>query len=132
MPSPTSRYPKNWPKIALAIKEREDWHCYRCGVRGLRPGEKLISAKRRAFLIQVHHWDCNPANNSLENLVALCTVCHLHMHRKHHGTITIGQRTLVLDIERRLPERAAHKKPVMVQLSLWERGRRWQQLGLWD
>ena len=132
MPSPTSRYPKDWPKIARAIKEREDWHCYLCGIRGLRPGEKLISAKSRASLIQVHHWDCNPANNRPENLVALCTVCHLHTHRKHHGTILAGQRILPLNVESRLPPRSVRRVPLVVQLNLWERGSRWQQLGLWD
>jgi hypothetical protein len=56
-PNPKSRYPIDWKEIALNIKEREGWHCYRCGVLGLRPGERLFSPKDRAFLIQVHHWD---------------------------------------------------------------------------
>jgi hypothetical protein len=132
MPTPTSRYPKDWPQIAFAIKEREGWHCHHCGIRGLRPGEKLNSAKGRAFLIQVHHCDCNPANNSPENLVALCTVCHLHAHRKHHGTIAVGQGILALGVESRLPLRSARRVPVIVQLDLWSRGVWWRQLGLWD
>jgi hypothetical protein len=52
-----SRYPTDWPQIALAIKEREGWHCHRCGIQGLRPGDRLFSPKDRALLIQVHHWD---------------------------------------------------------------------------
>ena len=47
-----SRYPVDWKEIALTIKEREGWHCYRCGVLGLRPGERLFSAKDRAYLIR--------------------------------------------------------------------------------
>ncbi len=43
----TSRYPTDWKEIALTIKEREGWHCYRCGVLGLRPGERLFSQKDR-------------------------------------------------------------------------------------
>jgi hypothetical protein len=132
MPGELSRYPDNWKEIALAIKEREGWHCYRCGVRCLRPGEKLFSAKSRAFLIQVHHWDCDPGNNNPENLVALCTVCHLHMHRQRHGSIAVGQGMLGLDVARCLPSRSAPRMPLAVQLMLWERLERYRQLELWD
>lgn len=125
-----SRYPDNWPKISLSIKQREGWHCYRCGVRGLRPGEKLFSAKDRAFLIQVHHWDGDPGNNSPDNLVALCTVCHLHMHRQRHGSIAIGQGVLPFNVERRFPGRSAPRIPLAVQLDLWKKGSQWRQLEL--
>jgi hypothetical protein len=114
-----SRYPTDWKEIALTIKEREGWHCYRCGVLGLRPGERLFSPKDRAFLIQVHHWDCDPANNHSENLVALCTVCHLGMHRKQRGSILEGQGGLALIVEHRLPPPAMRRKPLPVQLGLW-------------
>jgi hypothetical protein len=130
MSKEVSRYPENWKEIALAIKEREGWHCYRCGVRCLRPGEKLFSAKSRAFLIQVHHWDCDPGNNSPENLVALCTVCHLHMHQQRHGSVVVGQGVLRLRVKRSLPGRAGRRMPMAVQLGLWGEGNRSRQLEL--
>jgi hypothetical protein len=127
-----SRYPTDWKVIALHVKEREGWHCYRCGVLGLRPGERLFSPKDRAFLIQVHHWDCNPGNNCDENLVALCTVCHLHMHRKKRGSILPGQGGLALAVEHRLPSPAPRRKPVAVQLGLWNTRTLYRQMELWD
>jgi hypothetical protein len=105
-----SRYPTDWKVIALHVKEREGWHCYRCGVLGLRPGERLFSPKDRAFLIQVHHWDCDPGNNCDENLVALCT----------------------LAVEHRLPSPAPRRKPVAVQLGLWNTRTLYRQMELWD
>ena len=126
-----SRYSTDWKEIALTIKEREGWHCYRCGILGLRPGERLFSPKDRAFLIQVHHWDCNPSNNQQENLVALCTVCHLSMHRKHRGSILEGQGRLKLIIEHRLPPPAIRRKPFSVQLGLFGNYSRYRQLELY-
>jgi hypothetical protein len=128
----TSRYPADWKEIALNIKEREGWHCYRCGILGLRPGERLFSPKDRAYLIQVHHWDCDPANNCSENLVALCTVCHLGMHRKHRGSILEGQGGLALIVEHRLPPPAMRRKPLPVQLGLWNSRIMCRQMELWD
>jgi hypothetical protein len=125
-----SRYPTDWPQIALAIKEREGWHCHRCGIQGLRPGDRLFSPKDRAFLIQVHHWDYDPSNNCSENLVALCTVCHLSLHQKR-GSILEGQGRLALIVEHRLPPPAARRKPWPVQLGLWGSHCRYRQLDLW-
>jgi hypothetical protein len=48
----TSRYPIDWKEIALNIKEREGWHCYRCGILGLRPGERLYSPKQRGSILE--------------------------------------------------------------------------------
>jgi hypothetical protein len=127
-----SRYPTDWPQIALAIKEREGWHCHRCGIQGLRPGDRLFSPKDRAALIQVHHWDYDPSNNCSENLVALCSVCHLGMHRKQRGSILEGQGDLALEVERSLPPPAMRRKPFAVQLGLFGSHSRYQQLELWD
>jgi hypothetical protein len=124
-----SRYPANWREIALAIKKQEGWHCYRCGVRCQRMGDRLVSARQRAFLMQVHHWDCDPQNNGAENLAALCTVCHLHMHRGQRGSVLPGQGVLPLKVESCLPPRAGWRMPIVVQLGLW--GVRERQLELW-
>jgi hypothetical protein len=136
----TPRYPSDWPQIAQclrqafanAIKEREGWHCHRCGIQGLRPGDRLFSPRDRAFLIQVHHWGCNPSNNCEENLVALCTVCHLQQHRRQRGSILEGQRGLALIVEHRLPPPAIRRKPFPVQLGLFGSHSRYRQLELWE
>ena len=59
-----------------------------------------ISRKIRSkYTAQVHHRDRQPANNNPDNLVALCTGCHLHYHQGQKGNITPGQLSLRLEIE---------------------------------
>ena len=73
-----NRYPENWKQLALAVKESANWQCQRCGRLCLKPGETLPdNLKRRAYVLQVHHWNLDPSDNRLENLVALCSSCHL-------------------------------------------------------
>ena len=33
-------------------------------------------------MLQVHHIDENPGNNNLENLIPLCSVCHLQIEKE--------------------------------------------------
>ncbi|WP_409350566.1 HNH endonuclease, partial [Synechocystis salina] len=42
----------------------------------------------------VHHCDYDPGNNSPSNLMALCSPCHLHYHRRQQGNISPGQLSL--------------------------------------
>ncbi len=73
-------YPDNWEEIATSVKEEANWECFKCGRVGIKPGEKSLDLSkfpRRAFILQVHHWDRNPSNNRRENLVCLCSPCHL-------------------------------------------------------
>lgn len=78
-------YPPDWPAIATAIKAAADWRCQDCGMQCYRPGERHIDRRRT---MSVHHLgapkddgspgdmhdkqDCRP-----ENLLALCSACHL-------------------------------------------------------
>jgi hypothetical protein len=98
-----SRYPKDWPKIATALKEREQWRCYRCGVQCFSPSRRPLhgfrDSKRRIYLLQVHHWDGQPENNDLSNLVCLCTRCHLYVHRRRGGSVLI-ERDQITNINR--------------------------------
>jgi hypothetical protein len=93
-------YPENWKEIAAAVKLASGWRCYKCGILGLRPGEKppnLTKSQRRAYTLQVHHWNCDPSDNRLENLVCLCSACHLYCHRFGRGNISPGQLSLFFE-----------------------------------
>lgn len=34
------------------------------------------------FCLDIHHVDCNPINNELNNLAVLCCMCHKKLHKK--------------------------------------------------
>jgi predicted HNH restriction endonuclease len=94
-----SRYPYNWKEIANAVKESVDWRCQKCDKLCLKPGEKtshLTKSQRRAYTLQVHHWNFNPADNRRGNLAPLCSGCHLYYHRFGRGNISPGQLELEL------------------------------------
>jgi hypothetical protein len=80
--------------LAKSIKEKSDWCCDKCGRVCLRPGNKTNSDKPCAYNLQVHHWDRNPSNNRVENLISLCSGCHLSYHRVGRGNISPGQLSL--------------------------------------
>ncbi|MEA5578667.1 HNH endonuclease signature motif containing protein [Anabaena sp. UHCC 0451] len=92
-------YPKHWKELAKSIKENSGWRCQKCDRVCLRPGEKPNTTKPRAYNLQVHHWNRNPADNRPENLVALCPKCHLSYHRGGKGNISVGQLSL-FDVSR--------------------------------
>jgi hypothetical protein len=97
-----SGYPENWNQIATQIKQRSGYCCQRCGMQCLPPGRGYRHLSRRVrskYTAQVHHRDRQPANNNPENLVTLCTGCHLHYHQGQKGNITPGQLSLPLEIE---------------------------------
>jgi len=66
------RYPKDWETIAYEIKKKAGFRCEHCGSLSI-PGR----------ILTVHHLDRDPCNNSLDNLVALCQVCHLRIQAKY-------------------------------------------------
>jgi hypothetical protein len=117
-----SRYPMNWREIATDLKKKEKWQCYACGLQCLNPETMVLKgfsdSKKRMYLLQVHHWDLMPENNSPENLVCLCTSCHLGIHRRS-GKTTPGQ-LILFDISPwySLPGKAKLIKKRAVQLKL--------------
>lgn len=62
-------YPDNWEELAGAIKAAAGWQCEACD----HPHDP---ASGHTLTVD-HVVDHNPANVALENLVALCQVCHL-------------------------------------------------------
>ena len=88
-------YPDNWKELATSVKALKDWKCQKCGRMCIKPGQKIPSdwsnSQRRAYTLQVHHWNRNPADNRISNLAALCPACHLFYHTRGRGNISPGQ-----------------------------------------
>ncbi len=91
MPS-SSRYPSNWKELSLSLKNKANWTCQKCGRKCIEPGQKVPSdwtvSKRMAYTLQAHHWDRDPSNSSLDNLICVCTGCHLDLHRGYRGNLS--------------------------------------------
>lgn len=88
------RYPKHWKEIALAIKEKADWKCAKCLMQCLRPGEDtagLTKSERTAKTLVVHHHNRIPEDCRPENLIPLCTSCHLSYHNRQQSNVSPGQ-----------------------------------------
>jgi predicted HNH restriction endonuclease len=89
-----SRYPDDWDKIAFEVKEKADWQCAKCRMQCLKPGENiagLTKSERTRKTLTVHHANYQPEDNRLENLIPLCTGCHLSLHTDKRGNISVGQ-----------------------------------------
>ena len=127
MPMKREFYPKNWNQIASQVKEAANWKCSKCNRPCRRPKQsweefqyylykcvseslaaECLTYPRRFVLTTAHYPDPNPANVSLDNLHAWCSVCHLRadaqLHasratqtkkqRKHQALEAAGQLTL--------------------------------------
>jgi hypothetical protein len=55
MPMIRSLYPENWEAIALAIKDKADWHCEECGKPCRRP--KVSWDEFVEWLLEHPNWD---------------------------------------------------------------------------
>ena len=98
MPKP-KRYPDNWQEIALSVKENAGWRCAKCHQQCLRPGKQsgLTKSERCALTLTVHHRNRIPEDNRPENLIALCTACHLSYHNRRQSNVSPGQLSLFPD-----------------------------------
>ena len=90
------RYPENWKAIAFTKKLSVNWRCEECGLKCIDPAFKsdMSLSERSRRKLQVHHSDYDPENNSPENLIALCSGCHLSKHSMKRGNVTPGQLSL--------------------------------------
>jgi hypothetical protein len=93
------RYPDNWQEIALSMKENAGWRCTKCHQQCLRPGKQsgLTKSERCALTLTVHHRNRIPEDNRPENLIALCTACHLSYHNRGQSNVSPGQLSLFPD-----------------------------------
>ncbi len=80
MPMQQSLYPPDWPEIAFHEKCRAGWMCEECGADCI---DDHPSTQRNK--LTVHHLDHNPANCAPENLIALCSICHLRRDARWHA-----------------------------------------------
>lgn len=84
MPMRAELYPENWSVIALTIKANANWTCQLCHKPCIKSGDStpgLSTSEKARRILSVHHRDRNPTNNHASNLMALCTPCHLGVHR---------------------------------------------------
>jgi hypothetical protein len=72
MPNSKNKYPKAFYDARPAVLDRAQNRCEACGAENHKPHPVSLKMVR----LQVHHKDKNPYNNDLENLRALCAICH--------------------------------------------------------
>jgi 5-methylcytosine-specific restriction endonuclease McrA len=80
-PENRARYPRDWKRISLSIRERAGGKCEWCPAQNGQPhpvtGSKVV--------LTVAHLDHTPENCDPDNLRALCQRCHLTYDAKHHA-----------------------------------------------
>ena len=69
------RYHPEWSTISRYVRELFNYYCSRCG-------QDCRNSVNAEMMLQVHHIDENPGNNTLENLIPLCASCHLKIERE--------------------------------------------------
>ena len=94
MPMVKERYPANWKQIAREAKEAAAWRCQHCGMQCRQPDEPFDTHRRT---LTVHHINHQPEDCRRENLIALCSGCHLRADAQWHA-------------ETRRKRREAHEK----------------------
>jgi len=67
-------YPKLYYKNRQIAIDRDENKCQCCGCE---------NGKLNTNKLGVHHIDVNKLNNSLSNLITLCTQCHISLHSKY-------------------------------------------------
>lgn len=67
-----ARYPRDWPAISRAIRERAGWTCEECGAANGEPHP--ITGSR--VVLTVAHLDHVPEHCEPDNLRAWCQRCH--------------------------------------------------------
>lgn len=69
------RYHDQWSQISRHVRLLFNQLCARCG-------KDCASPDGQHSQLQVHHIDENPGNNAIENLIPLCSVCHLQIEKE--------------------------------------------------
>jgi hypothetical protein len=103
------RYREDWEDFSHTLKCAAKWNCQRCGKvcrpkgesvkgfanRAFQPGSEVwrdAITNPQKFCLTVAHLDQNTRNDTDENLMALCTKCHLAHDRPHISSNTYDKR----------------------------------------
>lgn len=90
-PENKARYPKDWRKISIEVRERAGWQCE--GSPGFYPDCRALNSHphpvtNSLVVLTVAHLDHVPENvgepGNRPNLVAMCQRCHLTYDADHH------------------------------------------------
>jgi len=65
------KYGKDWKEFRKKLIEERGGRCEVCGWDGSWP-----------WVLTVHHIDGNPENRDPQNLMVLCSKCHLNIQRR--------------------------------------------------
>jgi hypothetical protein len=79
---PSNIYPEDWDVVSRRVREEMEWCCEMCG----------IDLKDHRGLLHVHHRDLRKQNNSRENLMAVCVLCHARFPNHGHLLDTLSFR----------------------------------------
>ena len=103
MPMNPDLYPADWDDIAERTKSQADWTCEKCGRRCYRPGE---ASPDRRYVLTTAHINHTPADCRPENLVALCSACHIRYDASYKALKRRKARLLALYAARRHRQKA--------------------------
>ena len=102
-----ARYPKEWPKISAAIRERAGDRCECMGECGRDHQGGRCNALNHAphpatgsiVVLAVAHLDHTPENVDPGNLKAMCQRCHLAYDFEHHEQTKRGRLPRIATLE---------------------------------
>lgn len=83
-------YTEDWAEIFFDYRSSKNFECESC----------FASLKDHKHLLHVHQIDENKANNALENLMALCVLCHAEYHAHMWKDISEFDRNIILELRR--------------------------------
>lgn len=91
-------YPKDWEKISLALRQQSNWQCQHCGKPCRQTGESVRDFCDRVgfkyedvivapirWCLTVAHLNHEPSDCRVENLMVMCTPCHLRNDAMRHA-----------------------------------------------